>query len=365
MFKTLFDKITGKIVGRIPFFRTVVEFLHYSCVLFPKYIILALVKRGFSLKRSKEEKTHKKRRYITYSPTNEGIGGIMVRYTAARIFADIFELEYVHKPFPVCFHYDCDFDAFLGFADDEMRYEDIQADSSVKELKLPEFNLKYNRRLKLFLLGVYIRQIHNENNVIFAVSGYSNAESHVVAPEAEVKLFKKHQTKYILKRITDPMESPFKEGKIKVAVQVRRSEINRLKEQKTHEGIARWRSNEWYISVINTVNQILGQNNVDIVIYSDAENLAEIQDIAEIGNCSVHLKKDDFSQPFRAFHAMTISDISICSVSGFSIESAKLSSGLKIVPTSSLGYDLIYNGPDWKHVSHGSELVSSDFERFK
>ena len=345
----VYNKLSSLLYSYFPITRIIFEFFKYFFYLFPKFAILSFFK-----KKTERVATN---RYVTYTPTGEGIGGLIVRYTAAKTIANMFNLKYVHTPYPECFHYTADFDSFLGYGVGELKKDDIN-ESELSIIHVPEFNLKNFPKIKWLFLLLFFNHNHTSSNTLFILSGFSNVELYRNDPGYNKILLNELYTKYWKMREITPVGIPYAEGKIKVGVHLRRGEITTLKKSRTKQGLARWRNNDWYISVIIKINETYGPENVDIHIYTDTETPEELQDYSRITNITFHIKKNEEDQPLKAFHAMVVSDIAICSLSGFSIESARLSNGIKILPTSNMGYERIFLEPKWMHVNSG---IDCDF----
>lgn len=263
-------------------------------------------------------------RYITYAQTSEGIGGLALRYVAAVALSRVFGITYLHKKFPPDFHHpELDFDEFLGFGEGERRFEDVPGLGRCKKIMLPVFRMAASSAgFEKKLLGSVFNDLYAENNLLFIPRNYSSVSPSGYHDVLE-QIYAEMRQKYWDQRNRRPLPFPFTNNKIGVAVQIRRGEISRRHKQ--------FMPNEWFLGVLETVVRHFGADALDIKIFSDAEDKSSLVCFYSKSNTTVSLSCEDKLQPYKAIHTMACSDIAICSNSCFSLLSARLSSGFRII----------------------------------
>lgn len=344
----LLDKLYEKTFLWPRWQRQVIEFLRILFHLYPQCFFLLIKKISISVLNGKPMfNKSKQNRYISFMMTTEGLGGLLSRYTTCLILSDKFSLIYAHRPLsPILMSENQDFNAFLGYEDGRNLFTELAKQENLNVVYLPEFDMRFVKRMHIFLLKMIINRVFDDNNLLFMLYRYSYIPPHKL-PGYQNKIHGRLRKRYFMARDSFPVKSYFKENKIKVAVHMRRGEITNYKNRNITLGTIRWINNNWFIRVIEIINSQFGVNAVDIQLFSDEHNIEMLKDLSNIENVTIHLKKESVNQPFEAFHAMVISDIGICSLSGFSYESGMLSNGLKILPKSNILLDDFREEPRW------------------
>jgi len=328
--------------------RQVIEFFRILFLLYPQCLFLLIKKMSISALNGKPMFNERKQnRYVSFMMTTEGLGGLLSRYTTCLILSDKFNLIYAHRPLcPMLMSEKQDFNTFLGYEDGRNLFTELAKQENLNVVYLPEFDMRFVKRMHIFLLKVIINHVFDDNNILFMLYRYSYIPPHKLQGY-QTKIYGRLRSRYFDARQKFPVKNYFKDKKIKVAVHLRRGEITNFKNRNMTLGTIRWIENHWFIRTIEIINFKFGINALDIHLFSDEYDLEKLKDFNNIENVTIHLKKDSINQPFEAFHAMVLSDIGICSLSGFSYESGMLSNGLKILPKSNILLDDFREDPRW------------------
>jgi len=149
----------------------------------------------------------------------------------------------------------------------------------------------------------------------------------------------------------------FTKGKISVGVNIRRGDI--VRESQWHHRLL---PDSYYCGILNDVSEILGAENLSIVIFTDGERGCYVDENGLQQDWSAHplLQHSldirihlDESRWLEAFHNMVSADILVTAKSGFSHLAAMLSDGVKLV------------APMWEPYDGTSDCLFSDLETQK
>ena len=189
-------------------------------------------------------------------------------------------------------------------------------------------------KIEVFFLNRFVTNFSANERRLFMLTGFTYLQPRLM-PAVSASVYNLLLEKYWRRRKKDPVVHNFKENKIKVTCVVRRGEITDLWRKKHWQGKLRWVELDWYIGVLRNINSIIGEQDIDIHIYSDVRNRSELSKFEELPNSTVHFIGEGENEYSRqAFHAMVISDIMVCAISGFAAQGGMLSRGVKILPPS-------------------------------
>jgi hypothetical protein len=287
-------------------------------------------------------------RTLTFSVQAEGFGGQFARYVTALKVAQILGLTYVHHPFERNFHCpDIDWDEFVGFA--ELHQESFSTCNSVRIVNLPYFDLTTNRHLQLFLLKLITQKIHWQDHVHFVLHPWS-----WIPPEADPEfatvLYSSLRSQYLSKRLTDPLPVFSEQGKMYVAVIIRRGEIADWRESgDTQSGrIANWRwvKIDWYLELLQSLYTKLGEENIECHVFSDVSDRKQLESLLIFPGIRLHTK-DEPLQPLMLFNAIVESDVTVCGLTMICYAAGVLGNGTMIVPPNEAQAVYFPNGERW------------------
>jgi hypothetical protein len=346
-----FPKLYDRLWHKIPIAnRGRIDWARLLFALFPKYNcygnLFQRIARGSRLDDRIKSYKH---RYFSIIPLKaEGVGSQFTRYVTAILVSRMFNLEFVHRSFvPNWQDKECDWEKFLGFGEGELRYEDVIGNKSLKVVTIPRFSAEYLKRLWMFWLDTIINYNYPKDNVLFLQDGASFIPYDETTSEAYKSIYTMLGKKYSQNRKKHPIESHFDETKLKVAVHVRRGDVTNYRTKNMPQGTWRWIDCEWYVAILQKINQNLEEQNLDIHIFSDATSRDELSEFDLLTNLTIHLRNDDSQSTLQAFHAMVSADILICGMSLFSYQAGLLSSGAKIFHPCKSGVISYPKSLDW------------------
>jgi hypothetical protein len=302
----------------------VIDWLRIILWDYPKFVFIPRIFNKY------QEHSHSKS-YISYIPTNEGIGGQLYRYATTLVLADLFHLTYLHNPFIGDYHSPMlNWEQFLGFSNKTITLDEFLKNNTVAVCGLPKFDLRHSKDLQLNLLKQIIEINSRHESTLFLVKAYSfyPLNDYPKWP----KILNKIKREYQNTKKTFPVINSLKKKGIHVALHIRRGDVTAYYKRKHLQGYSRWVEVSWYKNVLD---QLVKQydNKVIIDVFSDADAISELENLEHYPHTKVHLAKDSKSSAYLAFDAIVNADIIVCGLSAFSYFAASLSKGIKIVPS--------------------------------
>lgn len=302
--------------------RKPVELIRILFLLYPKYIYKYLYENKIKSKYVYISKKDINGRYVVYSFTGEGIGAQIGRFKTAKFIAKKFNLTYLHRPFNSSWHSpECDWENFLGFGKIEKKFQEVKSLTGIKNIFLPEFNTEHYRQVQILLISKIIQDIYPYKGVIFHLTGFSYIP-YWNNPGLFNLINSKLKSQYWNSRKISPIKHSFGNNFLKIAVHIRRGDIENDK--------FFWRKIEipWYFIIVQRIIKEASDCNIKICVYSDTRSSDIFKYFENLPNTSIFC---DPSRAIQAFHDMVVSDILVCSVSSFSVEAGYLSEGVKII----------------------------------
>lgn len=320
-----------------PAYRRLLSYNLYLCV-------------GIRPKRGNDNAT---RRYLTRIPNPAGIGDqISSCWVETYSIAKKLKLQFVHQPFVVSYHSPTvDWEDFLGFGVDEVHMCDLARGGEFAKIRtvfIPPFRHDCQRGLQAF--EKLVCEVYAGERILFHLGTgvYLNNES-----ERDFSPYEILRSKYFR---ANPIS--FWDGLhgIRIAVHVRRGDLDDLRSTNPKEYSRRWLDISYYQLLINAVLDELDGVPFSINIFSDGTG-DELGPLTAELPCVVHLG----GNPKLAFHQMVTADILLPGLSSFSIVAGKLSRGAKLMGKQ---FDdvkpsaLIPQTRDWIRVEESGALSS-------
>ncbi len=255
-------------------------------------------------------------RYLTGVPNAyAGIGHQLCNWNAALIFASKYNLKFVHHPLISKFK-QSSWEEFLGFGDGELLYDEISTKQSIKIVKLPRIRWNTADPTGHDIVTKIINYAYPGSNILFHLAKDQSVYDYTTFRDILRK-------KYWNTRNNNSLKCGFRQGKLNIAVHIRRGDIMQMnKKDKNFQ--QRWLDNSYFLNIISTIKNKIS-DNIDIHIFSQG-NVANFSDFDEIGNVIYHLDEDEY----QTFHSMIVADILLVSPSSFSYFAGIISQGLKI-----------------------------------
>lgn len=186
---------------------------------------------------------------------------------------------------------------------------------------------------------------HNCYSSVYVIDGneYYQGISGLTSFENLARILRFH---YLLARRKRPIYSPFKPGRIKIAIHIRRGNITEYE-----QFASRVLPNQYYYNALYCLLELLGSDEYDIIVVSNGLN-QELRNLFSGLNARFVNTYSDIHD----FHILASSDILITSASGFSYLASLINLyALKIVPS---GF-----WHDWPKDSFLiDEIVTADFK---
>lgn len=305
-------------------------------------------------------------RYLCYQFKGEGIGGQFCRFVTGKYLAKKFDLIMIYTPFEASFHAtQCDWDLLLGFdAGEVQRHFDAER-LGHETVIMAEINTQKASAPQMFFLSWLFRRNWGGRETRYILSPYSFTPPEVEDPAFCDELFQSLKEKYWERRKSVPVKDCFADStsddSIRVSVIVRRGEIAKAKNSTSvrsrRMGSSRWVDIPWYLDMISLVRKSCCPHELDIHVFSDADDESEFEDLKKWQKLKIHLRDDDPEQPFTAFHSMVTADITICGLTGMCYAGGVLSEGLKIVPPNpreAIYFPTLSEG--WIHSNYEKEV---------
>lgn len=304
---------------REPIFSYVISHSVFRFWIYPSYwrYLLARFIRKLGMWQPNVELGSSHARYLTGIPNPyAGIGHQLCNWNAVFIFANKYNLQFVHHPL-VSKLKESNWEDFLGFGDGELLYDEIIKDKSIKRVNLPRLWWNTDDPIGHYIVGKIINYAYPNSNILFQVASDQSVYDYTVHRE-------NIRTKYWNTRKKNPLKYDWRQDKLNIAVHLRRGDIMKMnKKEKNFK--QRWLDNAYFINIITTIKRLLPELNMDIHIFSQG-NIVDFREFEKLENVVYHLDEDEY----QTFHSMIVADILILSPSSFSYFAGLISKGLKI-----------------------------------
>ena len=197
---------------------------------------------------------------------------------------------------------------FLNFGHREVYAEDLQDMTIVQLPKKPWSQARVDHPD----IRAKIKMYAGKQNVLFECP-----DNQFMPIDWDVFRNNRFKANYWKRRQEDPRDTPFNEGKISIAVHMRRGDVTKQRYPD------RYLSNDFYINVLTQLTDNI--NNCEIHIFSEGDS-DNFKSLMGLPNIKFHLSTD----VFETFHAMVAADIFVTGIGSFSILAAHLSNGMII-----------------------------------
>jgi len=241
-------------------------------------------------------------RYVTSLLVTGGATGHRFKdQLTSRIAAALYNLTYVHSPFPKDLYDEHLWEGFLGFGDDHPKFYEIDF-SKLKQVRIDK-NAWRGSDLN------YVEQIiksHPEDNVIFIFTESARILVEQLNPDLRYAVINALRTKYWNRRAKQPIISYFDKDAINIALHVRRGKDVTLDKPTAY----RYTKNEYYVNIIKNLRKTIPYKT-EFHIYSEGK-IEEFKEFTNIPGVHVHLcpwPPADYSDLFNTFHHMVTADI--------------------------------------------------------
>jgi len=268
--------------------------------------------------KDRPEKTQ--RCYITCTGKTDGIGAQVQAVFSTILFAQEFSMTYAHTPFGEIWsdHSSREWDDFFNLGKDELSVNDIDVES------LTVVHISHPLLIKFRDNTLYVvEHCHS-----FVDSG-NNARLYSTVSD---KFVKKYQSSP-----KDKYESYYENGKLNIAIHVRRGDVSR-------EGVhgERYTENSYYKMLLGNIQHLLDDLKIDSSIHLYSQG--SIEDFSELEELPIHYHLDECV--FTTFNNLVASDVIVTSKSTYSYSAALLSEAVII-------YEPFWHKPlaDWLPVS--------------
>jgi hypothetical protein len=235
----------------------------------------------------------------------------------AKIAARLYDLKYVHNPFPKDAWDEYKWEDFLGFGDNELYLPQMGWPPRQNQKKL-----KVVRIDKTAWCGSdlnYVEKITKNNsdeNTIFVFTESARILLEQIPKNIRDSIVSELRAKYWNRRKLKPVDEYFNKNKLNVALHIRRGK------DVTLDRPTAWRytNNYYYINIIKNIRKALPSRDIDFHVYSEGTS-EEFEEFKNLGNVYIHLcpwPPKDYWDLFVSFHHMVIADIVVTATSEFS-----------------------------------------------
>jgi len=259
-------------------------------------------------------------RYVTSLLVTGGATGHRFKdQLTARVASELYDLTYVHSPFPKDLYDEHLWEEFLGFGDDHPKLYEIDF-SKLKQVRID----KNAWRGSDFSYIENIIKSHPEDNVIFIFTESARILVEQVEKSIRDRTIGALKEKYWNRRAISPIKSYFSENTISVALHVRRGK------DVTLDKPTKWRftKNNYYIKIIKNLIKAI-PHPINFHIYSEGV-AEEFKEFTKIPGVFIHLcpwPPANYNDLFNVFHHMITADILVTATSEFSYFLSHMSSG--------------------------------------
>lgn len=259
-------------------------------------------------------------RYVTALLVTGGATGHRFKdQLTARVAAELYDLTYVHTPFPKDLYDEHLWEEFLGFGDDHPKSYEID----YTQLKQVPIDRNAWLGSDLNYVGQVIKD-HPEDNVIFIFTESARILVEQVEKSLRDKVINTLRKKYWDRRAKKPIASYFSKDTINVALHVRRG-VDITPDKPT---AWRYTKNNYYMNIINNLTRVI-PHKINFHIYSEGK-IEEFEEFIDIPGVYIHLcpwPPSDYNDLFKTFHHMITADILVTATSEFSYFLAHMNPG--------------------------------------
>lgn len=277
-------------------------------------------------------------RFVTAGLISGGFCGHKFKdQLTARIASVLYDLVYVHNPFPQDLWDEHLWNPFLNFGENHIQI--WQIDWSYFH------NILFDKTAWGGLDLDYVKKVIDVNtrdNTFFIFTESARILLEQISQEHRNSIVNTLREKYWNRRLTDPVVSYFNPDKLNVAIHIRRgSDVN-------PGGIAhysRYTPDSYYLAIIENLKRHMP--NLDVHIYSEG-GLELFSEFLKLKDVYVHsCLKQDYPNLFITFHHMITSDILVNASSEFSYFTSYMNPNLTITSSTQEACKL---APDERHL---------------
>lgn len=269
------------------------------------------------------------RRFITNIPHPFcGIGHSFCEWNCAFEWAPRLGHEFAHIPLKDCW------DQFFGISD-LPTYQEVLCKYKPIIIRVPP--VKWSRSADAFPnIQKFVDSVRSDRNLLFVLADGQNSYDHTTHVAKFRELFETKGNWQDLPRHTI-------EGKLNIAVHLRRGDVAQMASAKTGDWQERYVSEEWFVNVMEAVREAVEYRPVAYHIYSQGSP-NDFPLVKGRPDCQFHLDAGEEETLLN----MSRADLLIMSPSGFSYLAAMLSEGIKIARYPWWHY--IPDSPGWIRV---------------
>lgn len=258
-------------------------------------------------------------RYVTAALVSGGATGHRTKdQWTARIAAHLYNLTYVHYPFPRDtwpvngrLPDEPQWESFLGFGEGEIQFHQLD----LSQLKIVRIDKTEWCGLDLNYVDSIIKA-HPEDNVLFFFTESARILLEQLDEGNRNAVMSNLYGKYWNQRKTNPVTSYFNRNHINVAMHVRRGA------DVAPDGRAPWRAtvDSYYHGIIENIRKAIPQHHVDFHIYSEgpASIFESYKHIPDVYFHFCPWPPHNYQHLFTSFHHMITADILVTATSEFS-----------------------------------------------
>ena len=266
-----------------------------------------------------------------------GIGHSVMELITAVVRAQRWGLKYLHMPLRE------PWEDFFSFGVNEDQYADVMARKPII-IDLPYIPFPDHPEQEGWLRDL-IQGFRSEQLVVFRLFPKTS-----VFAQSEGSSFLRG--KYMKRRIEDPIENLLEDGKVNVAIHIRRGDIMAMMKA----GVGSWKERyvdlDYFVDLAKEVEDLCGRDRVCFNIFSQGD-LADFQAFDCLSNVHYRLDYDVFA----SFHNLAMADVLVGSPSSFSYLPSLFSDGVKIF-RSPFWHDLP-DAPGWVRFEDGDDVGRS------
>lgn len=295
--------------------------------LYPAYWRLVLGTGGLSGGSASEQ-----RRFMVAIPNQDaGIGHQLGNWIAGLLYADRHRLTYAPHPLNPP-----DWDRFLGLSEYSARYRDVTGDRRIRHVQLP-FVRGPDDVIGLEIMWRIVTGLDSEDGVAFYLERDQSVHDQTTAAGTL-------RARYAAARAGSPIASVFDDGRVGVAVHVRRGDVSMMRLRDSGNWRQRWLKDEYFVSVVKGLAGKFGSDALDVHVFSQGDP-SQFSAFESLPNAHLHLDED----VFWTFHQLVEADILVMSPSSFSYVAGIISTGAKVA-----------RFPWWHHLPDSDGWFQSD-----
>lgn len=256
--------------------------------------------------------------YLTAVPNRgAGIGHQMDGWMAGVVFARKWEIQYAYSPFT-----NRKWDEYLGFGEGEVTARELLKEKKYRKVKLPYFDEQNPDEVD----GIeeIVKSYAGQKVVFFLELDQFCGRLHEIGGYLRERFMNASARKKDA-AFYDP-------AFFNIAVHVRRGDIVDSEGKILEEYRQRWLSIDYYLTVLDTLTELLKKENVRICIFSQGtkENFKEFDKYENVSYCLDGSEQETFGN-------LAKSDLLIMGKSSFSYDAALIHQGIRIYPNSFWG----------------------------